>query len=30
VVPGTVSIEQILSIVHVNHPIFFVGVIIAG
>ena len=30
VVPGAVAIEQILSIVHVNHVVFFVGVIIAG
>jgi hypothetical protein len=30
VVPGAVAIEQILSIVHVNYAILFMGVIIAG
>ena len=29
VVPGAVAIEQILSIVHVNHPVLFIGVVIA-
>lgn len=30
VVPGAVAIEQILSVVHINDAVFFVGVIIAG
>ena len=30
VVPGAVAIEQILSIVHVNYAILFIGVVIAG
>ena len=29
VVPGAVAIEQILSVVHINYAIFFVGVVIA-
>lgn len=30
VVPGAVAIEQILSVVHINYAVFFVGVVIAG
>jgi hypothetical protein len=29
VVPGAVAIEEILSVVHINYAIFFVGVVIA-
>ena len=29
-VPGAVAIDEILSVVHINYAIFFVGVVIAG